>query len=119
MSYEGEEVILCRNGHKSVYNCYDLPDPNSWKCSICEEPGTWWEGIDWTNGNGYRTELKLYKEEKVSYPCPVCGNKHYSTNPQYYIPWDKMAKRAKQPALVPYKVCEVVHGTTGEILEED
>jgi DNA-directed RNA polymerase subunit RPC12/RpoP len=69
MSYSGNEHLLCKNGHLSIYDCYDAPDTREWKCSTCGEKCVWWNAVNYTNGSYEeyigRKEIKILKREGI------------------------------------------------------
>ena len=121
MSYEGYERVLCRNGHLFVANCYDsifLDETDdstySWKCPICNEPMVWFESVDQTNNGGVSRVLIEYKTHECS--CPTCGNQHYLSPTQYYIPQGKTIGDVEP--FVPFtNKCSFKCADTGEIYD--
>lgn len=51
MSYEGYYQILCKHGHYSTVDCYDMCEHEDWKCSKCGEKMAWWNSVNTTNGS--------------------------------------------------------------------
>lgn len=91
MSYEGYVVYLCENGHQHVYDCYNEPNIENWKCPDCGKPVSWYTNVDETNGTDEETgkcpgevELEVLKEEYCR--CEKCGNKHLLEPITYKIP---------------------------------
>jgi len=64
MSYEGRVQVLCKNGHYSEYDVYDIECPHasfeweedrrdSWSCPVCQAEIAWSNSID-EQLRGYR-----------------------------------------------------------------
>lgn len=98
MSYEGYEQLLCENGHLHMVDCWDSPDPKTWRCDSCGAKLAWWNAVDQTNGS-YHTcsetgeevridgfvELEVDREV-VSEECPLCGHEKVLEDIRYKTP---------------------------------
>ena len=93
MSYEGYEEILCENGHRRMYDCWDAPVLEEWVCPGCGAKAKWWAMVDCTNGADPATgmfpgEVNLDVKDSMLCKCPDCGNSHCMKETTYHIPKD-------------------------------
>jgi hypothetical protein len=108
MSYEGYEQVLCKNGHASVFDAWDMTRPrdDDWKCpavtlkqgvpTTCGAPMAWSNDVNVTNGSWDEdgTRIDGYVEvdaeaEAETCKCDKCGNEHVVDPPRFKIPKDK------------------------------
>jgi len=81
VSYEGWEQRLCENGHRTVYDCYDAPEENGWRCPHCRGRMAWRNNVDETNGGSVgMVRLKMLHPEvpaiyQIPEPQPKGGEK--------------------------------------------
>lgn len=137
MSYEGYEIILCANGHRFTFDCYDVPplrveeggrhtytddngeeisyDVQTWKCPDCGTYAVWWEGVDQTNDSGWSTKLVVHVPATIEV-CGCCGAAKETSPEQYCIPSNQghRINGNYQPVLVPLKKCDHTYNSCGE-----
>jgi len=85
MSYEGEELYLCANGHLHQRNCYNELEGN---CPVCEVPIVWRMGVDQTNHAGIWPVFEVYAEAKVE-TCLCCNHTKVIKPETYKIPMNQ------------------------------
>ena len=88
MSNEGREQFLCKKGHETIFDCWDAPDRDDFKCYHCGSDCVWWKSIDDTNGHGRATKLEVDVPQIVC-EYDKCGNKHVTEPTRYKIPEQK------------------------------
>jgi len=74
MSFEGYYQVLCKRGHLSTPNVYNIPTITKYPCPFCGMPPAWINMVDTTNGSfddqgqpiGGYVELKLLARRRCS-----------------------------------------------------
>lgn len=89
MSYEGYVEVLCRNGHRRMFDCWDDYDTSEWRCS-CGEPSAWQRQVDVTNGTSPDEPWSMpypfvTKREAETAVCNL-GHTHVLREIEYEIP---------------------------------
>ena len=85
MSYEGEELYLCANGHHFQRGCYDELEGN---CPVCAAPIVWRMGVDQTNNAGIWPVFEIYEKAKVE-TCSCCNHTKVIAPETYKIPMNQ------------------------------
>ncbi len=86
MSYEGYEVWLCQNGHKTTYDCYAHPLPGSWACEHCQAPVGFRMSIDTTNGYGGDERMLKIATPAIKDTCALCNHESIVSPAVYVLP---------------------------------
>lgn len=127
MSYEGYEVVLCANGHRHTFNCYDSPQLSPelkeqwdvtdydlemcWHCPDCNSFAVWWEGVDQTNDSGWITDLKEHTPEELS-TCEHCDCSKKIKAAAYCIPSNQGHRVNRDISLnVPLAECSYIYNS--------
>ena len=85
MSYRGYERVLCKNGHLHIYDCWDAPNIEEYKCFDCGEGCAWSESVDQTNDAGDET-LLAENGPAIMETCACCGHTKQLSPKTYVIP---------------------------------
>ena len=97
MSYEGHEQVLCKNGHYSIVDAYDMYEFEEWRCGICNEPRAFHNAVDNTNCEAFgEIDINQFKiKEKVIEQCPTCNHKKIIEEEIYRIPTEEERQKAR------------------------
>ena len=100
MSYEGYDIALCANGHKTTRDAYFSVGPEEC-CEYCGERFVWFYSVDQTNDGGVEPVFEVFEEEKIKV-CDCCGSKKVLAPTRYSIPFNCGRFISKNDSKVPF-----------------